>query len=117
MDTLLHAPPAVDEFPHLQETISKFQAYSAFRGGSYGSTLAPNDILGQVLMTKGCLAAGVPMNALKNPVMKEALAHFGVQLPSPTHLANHIPFILEEEVCASNNLRTCVICCDDFRTK
>lgn len=90
-------PPAVNEFPHLQTTFKMQKEYSEARGGTYGSTLAPKDILGQVMVTKGCLAGGIPLNALNNPVMKEALLHFGVKLPLATHLANHIPFIMEKK--------------------
>ena len=75
-----------------------FKDFSTVAGGVYASTLSPNEIMGQVLLTKGCLAGGVALNALNNPATKEALLHFGVKLPSATHLANHIPFILNKEV-------------------
>ena len=72
--------------------------FSSAAGGVYGSTLSPKEVAGQALVTKGRLAAGIALNALDNPVMKKALLPFEVRLPSATHLANYIPFILSEEV-------------------
>lgn len=86
------------ECRHLQTSIEIFRDFSAAAGGAYGSTLSPKEIMAQVLFTKGCLSAGVPLNALNNPAMKEALLHAGVKLPAATHLAKHIPFIMKEEV-------------------
>lgn len=67
-------------------------------GGTYGDSLSDHDKLTQIKAVKGCLAAGVPLNALGNPVFQKFLAHVGVNLPSSGHLAEHIPLILKEEV-------------------
>ncbi|CAN0109326.1 unnamed protein product, partial [Ectocarpus fasciculatus] len=66
-------------------------------GGTYGDSLSDHDKLTQIKAVKGCLAAGVPLNALGNPVFQKFLAHVGVNLPSSGHLAEHIPLILKEE--------------------
>ena len=89
---------AVHNCYYLQRSMEFFSELSSAAGGVYGSTLSPKEVAGQALVTKGCLAAGIALNALDNPVMEEALLHFGVRLPSATHLANYIPFILSEEV-------------------
>ena len=86
------------ECPRLQTSLVKFNEFSAAAGGVYGSTLSPKEIMSQMLFTKGCLSAGVALKALNSPVMKEALLHAGVKLPSATRLANYIPVILNEEV-------------------
>ncbi|CAN0047625.1 unnamed protein product, partial [Ectocarpus sp. 6 AP-2014] len=62
-----------------------------------GDSLSDKDKLTQIKAVKGCLAAGVPLNALGNPVFRAFLAHLDVDLPSAGHLAEHIPLILEEE--------------------
>ena len=90
--------PAVTNCPHLQRSLSIFKDFSTAAGGVYASTLSPNEDMGQVLLTKGCFAGGVALNALNDPAIIGALLHFGVKLPSATHLANHIPLILNEEV-------------------
>ncbi|CAB1113067.1 unnamed protein product [Ectocarpus sp. CCAP 1310/34] len=69
------------------------------QGGTYGDSLSEKGKLTQIKAVKGCLAAGVPLNALGNPVFETFLAHVNVNLPSSGHLAEHIPFILEEELC------------------
>lgn len=56
--------------------------------------------MGQLLMTKGCTASGIALDALNNPCMKEALRG----LPSASHLPNHITPITNEEVKISNNV-------------
>ncbi|CAB1105479.1 unnamed protein product [Ectocarpus sp. CCAP 1310/34] len=68
------------------------------QGGTYGDSLSDKDKLTQIKAVKGCLAAGVLLNALGNPVFEKFLAHVNVNLPSSGHLAEHIPLILEEEV-------------------
>ena len=81
-----------------------FHIYSLDAGGVYGSTLNPKDIMAHVLIAKECMSAGVPLNALDNPTMRNAFLHFGVRLASATRLKNHIPFINEEEVRQSSFL-------------
>ncbi|CAB1100668.1 unnamed protein product [Ectocarpus sp. CCAP 1310/34] len=81
-----------------QASMDVFREHSASVGGAYGSTLTPKEVTQQILFTKGCLSAGVPLNALNNPTMKDALHFAGVKLPSANHLANYIPVILKEEL-------------------
>ncbi|CAN0506334.1 unnamed protein product, partial [Ectocarpus sp. 12 AP-2014] len=78
-------------------TLRAFTKRSEAEGGTYGDSLSDKDKLTQIKAVKGCLAAGVPLNALGNPVFGAFLAHLDVDLPSAGHLAEHIPLILEEE--------------------
>ncbi|CAB1104467.1 unnamed protein product [Ectocarpus sp. CCAP 1310/34] len=81
-----------------QASMNLLREHFASVGGAYGCTLTPKEVTRQILFTKGCLSAGVPLNALNNPTMKDALHYTGVKLPSANHLANHIPAILKEEI-------------------
>lgn len=82
----------------LKVSLASFKEYSEALGGAYGSTLSAKETSGHILITKGCLSSGVALHALDNPEMKAAFLHFGVKLPSSSHLGNYIPFILEQEV-------------------
>lgn len=91
--------------PSLQESRVAFHRSPLDAGGVYGSILNPNDVMAQVLILKGCLSAGVPLNALDNLDTRNAwFLHFGVRLLSATHLKNHIPFINEEGVRQASSL-------------
>lgn len=78
--------------------LAAFSKVSAEKGGTYGDTLTDSDKLTQLKMVKGCMAAGISLNAIANPVFKEFLSHVKVTLPGSQHLGNHVPFILREEV-------------------
>ena len=84
-----------------QGTLLAFAKMSSERGGHYGDGLPDAEKLTQLKAVKGCLAAGIPLNALGNPVFKEFLAHLKVDLPGAQHLSKHVTFILEEEVRAT----------------
>lgn len=55
-------------------------------GGLYGVKLVPKVLMSQLLAVEGCLAAGIPLNALGHPAMKAFLQHVGVQLPDASKL-------------------------------
>ncbi|CAN0189541.1 unnamed protein product, partial [Ectocarpus sp. 8 AP-2014] len=70
---------------------------SAESGGIYGDTLSDEDKLTQIKAVKGCLAAGIPLNAMDNPIFRAFLSHCKADLPHRAHLAKYVPFILAEE--------------------
>ena len=71
---------------------------SSEAGGLYADSLPDAEKLTQLKAVKGCLAAGIPLNALDNPLMQELFAHLKVNLPAVGHMAKHVTFILKEEV-------------------
>ena len=122
----LHPSPAV-HYPNHQSTLQRHQVYSTRIGGSDGAALKNPELLNQIMAMKGCLAAGVSLNALDNPLMKDFLRVGGMRLPSSSHLGQHIPFIVEEGVrsvrataailavcrslCTYEKLRILHVCC------
>lgn len=92
-----HRPSAAVVHYH-QDTLRKHKAYSQKVGGSQGSTLKHPELLAQMLAVIGCLASGVPLKAQENPLMTEFLQFLGARLPGGSHLNQHVPFILKEEV-------------------
>lgn len=52
----------------------------------------------QLKLVKGCLSAGIPLNALNNPLMKEFFDFVNSTIPHSSHLGKHVGFLLAEEV-------------------
>ena len=71
---------------------------SAKAGGLYASSLPRHEYLNQVLLVKGCLAAGIPLNALNHPLMKAFFEHIKINIPSSNHLGKHVTVLAKEEV-------------------
>ncbi|CAN0463950.1 unnamed protein product [Ascophyllum nodosum] len=81
-----------------QTTLTFFRQYSNSLGGIYGSLLSDRDLTTQIMAVEGCLSAGIPLNALANPLFRDFLHHAGAKLPAGGHLSNHIPFIEKKDM-------------------
>lgn len=81
-----------------KNTLHAHAEVSEESGGMYGDALSDEAKLTQIKAVKGCLAAGIPLNAMDNPIFRSFLSHCNVDLPHRAHLAKYVPFILAEEV-------------------
>ncbi|CAB1099222.1 unnamed protein product [Ectocarpus sp. CCAP 1310/34] len=80
-----------------KNTLHAHAEVSEESGGMYGDALSDEAKLTQIKAVKGCLAAGIPLNAMDNPIFRSFLSHCNVDLPHRAHLAKYVPFILAEE--------------------
>lgn len=80
-----------------QGTVVKSKDYGANTGAVHGDIRKKHRKTLQIQVVRGFLAAGIPLAAMDNPLMRQFFQHEGVQLPSSSHLAQHVPLILERE--------------------